>query len=287
MRILVTGAGGLLGGELTRRLPLRGHDVTALARVDLDITDADAVRRALAAVRPDAIVNCAAFAAVDGCQTQPDRAFAVNRHGPGNLAEAATEVGATLAHISTDYVFGGDRARRTPYRTDDRTDPLQLYGESKRDGEEVVLGADDRHLVLRVSWLFGGDRAGFVAPILKAVREGRPLRLVSDQWGCPTWAGTVEEVLAALLTAGARRSLACLLEGGETTRLEQAQEALRLAGLNTEVETVTRAELWPDVPRPAYSVLDLSATEALLGRPMTPWTETLRRYLEELGAAKR
>lgn len=286
MKILVTGAAGLLGGELTRRLPLRGHDVTALARADLDITDADAVRRALSAVRPDVVVNCAAFAAVDGCQTRPDRAFAVNRDGPGNLAKAATEVGATLAHISTDYVFGGDRARRTPYRTDDRTDPLQLYGESKRDGEEMVLGAGDRHLVLRVSWLFGGDRAGFVAPILKAAREGRPLRLVSDQWGCPTWAGTVEEVLAALLTGGAR-GVWHASEGGETTRLEQAREALRLAGLSTQVETVTRAELWPDVPRPAYSVLDLSATEALLGRPMTPWTETLRRYLEELGAAKR
>ncbi|HSG08337.1 MAG TPA: dTDP-4-dehydrorhamnose reductase [Longimicrobiales bacterium] len=286
MRILVTGSGGLLGGELTRRLPLRGHDVTALARGDLDITDGDAVRRALTALRPDVVVNCAAFAAVDGCQTQPERAFAVNRDGPGHLARAATEVGATLAHISTDYVFGGDGGRRSPYRADDPTAPLQLYGTSKRDGEEAVLRDGERHLVLRVSWLFGGDQAGFVAPILNAARAGRPLRLVSDQWGCPTWAGTVEEVLAALLHAGAR-GVWHASQGGETTRLEQAREALRLAGLSTRIETVTRAELWPDVPRPAYSVLDLSATEELLGRSMTPWNETLRRYLEELGAAKR
>jgi dTDP-4-dehydrorhamnose reductase len=256
-----------------------------MARAELDVTDADAVFRALGVLRPDAIVNCAAFAAVDGCQGEPDLAFAVNRDGPGNLAKAATEFGATLAHISTDYVFGGDLARRTPYRTADPTAPLQLYGESKRDGEMSVL-ADDRHLVLRVSWLFGGDQAGFVAPILKAAREGRPLRLVSDQWGCPTWTRTVEEVLAALLDAGAA-GVWHASEGGETTRLEQAREALRLAGLSAEVETVTRAELWPDVPRPAYSVLDLSATEALLGREMSPWTETLRRYLEELGAANR
>ena len=286
MRILVTGAGGLLGGELARRLPLRGHDVTALDRAALDITDADAVRHVVGAHRPDAVINCAAFAAVDACRTQPDAAFAVNRDGPRHLAEAATDVGARLVHISTDYVFGGDEERRTPYRTHDPVAPVQLYGESKLAGEQAVLGEGDRHLVVRVSWLFGGDRAGFVAPIVKAAREGRPLRLVSDSMSRPTWARTVEDVVLALLDAGASGMWhAC--DGGETTRLEQAQEALRLAGLTTGIETVTRAELWPDVPRPAYSVLDLSATEALLGRPMTPWTETLRRYLEELGAPTR
>ena len=286
MKILVTGAAGLLGSDLTRLLPSRGHDVTALARAELDITDADAVRRALDAVRPHAVVNCAAFAGVDACRVEPERAFAVNRDGPGNLAEAATDVGARLVHVSTDYVFGGDQDRRTPYRTDDPPDPVQLYGETKRAGETAVLAAGDRHLLVRVSWLFGGDRAGFVAPIVKAAREGRPLRLVSDGYSRPTWSRTVEEVVVALLDAGAAGIWhAC--DGGETTRLEQAREAMRLAGVTTSVETVTRAELWPDVPRPAYSVLDLSATEAVLGRTMTPWTETLKRYLEELGAPNR
>jgi dTDP-4-dehydrorhamnose reductase len=279
MKILVTGAAGLLGGELARRLPLRGHDVTPLARGDLDITDAEAVLRALGAVRPDAVVNCAAFAGVDACQTETEQAFAVNRDGPRNLAEAAAEVGATLAHISTDYVFGGDAARRTPYRSDDPPDPVQRYGETKRAGETAVLAAGDRHLVVRVSWLFGGDRSGFVAPIVKAARAGRPLRLVSDGWSRPTWSRTVEDVLLALLAAGATGIWhAC--DGGETTRLEQAREALRLEGLTTRIEPVTRAELWPEVPRPAYSVLDLSATEALLGRALTDWRETMARYLE-------
>jgi len=286
MKILIAGAGGLLGGELARRLPLRGHEVMALTHDRLDITDPDEARSVLGTLRPDAVVNCAAFAAVDGCHADPGRAFSVNRDGPENLARVATDVGAVLAHVSTDYVFGGDVGRRTPYLPDDPTDPVQLYGESKRDGESAVLASGERHLVLRVSWLFGGNRAGFVAPILKAASEGRPLRLVTDQWGCPTWAGTVEEVLAALLKEGAR-GVWHASEAGETTRLAQAQEALRMAGLRTEIETVSRTELWPDVPRPAYSVLDLSATETLLGREMTPWTETLRSYLEELGVANR
>ena len=254
--------------------------MTALARGALDITDADAVHRALRAVRPDAVVNCAAFAGVDACQTETEQAFAVNHDGPRNLAEAATEVGATLAHISTDYVFGGDDARRTPYRSDDPPDPAQRYGETKRAGETAVLAADDRHLVVRVSWLFGGDRSGFVAPIVKAAREGRPLRLVSDGWSRPTWSRTVEDVLLALLAAGATGIWhAC--DGGETTRLDQGREALRLEGLTTRIEPVTRAELWPEVPRPAYSVLDLSATEALLGRALPEWRETMARYLAE------
>lgn len=280
MKILLTGAAGLLGGELSARLPLRGHAVTALDRTALDITDEDAVHRAVGALRPDAVINCAAFAAVDACRTQPDLAFAVNRDGPLHLAEAAAENGATLAHISTDYVFGGDEVRRLPYGIHDPVAPVQRYGETKLAGEKAVLGVGGRHLVVRVSWLFGGDRAGFVAPILRAAREGRPLRLVSDGVSRPTWSRTVEDVLLALLDRGASGIWhAC--DGGETTRLEQAREALRIAGLSTEIESVTRAELWPDVPRPAYSVLDLSATEALLGRSMEGWHDTMARYLAD------
>jgi dTDP-4-dehydrorhamnose reductase len=278
MKILVTGAGGLLGGELARGFPLRGHEVTALARDGLDITDATAVRRVFGALRPDAVVNCAGYTRVDPAQADQAGALAVNRDGARNLAEAATEVGATLAHVSTDYVFGGDENRRVPYRTDDAPDPVQRYGDTKLAGEKAVLAAGDRHLVVRVSWLFGGDRSGFVAPVVRAAREGRHLRLVSDSVSRPTWSRTVEEVLEALLRVGAHGVWhAC--DGGETTRLEQGREALRVAGVHAEVEPVTRAELWPEVPRPAYSVLDLSATEALLGRAMPDWRETIDEYL--------
>ena len=287
MKILVTGAGGLLGGELSRRLPLQGHEVTSVTHRELDITEPSAVVAAVRALRPDVVVNCAAFAAVDAAQADPAAAFAVNRDGPRHLAKAAADAGATLVHVSTDYVFGRTpRVPLRPYAPDEATDPAQLYGESKRAGEEAVLAAGDHHLVVRVSWLFGGDRAGFVAPVLRAAREGRPLRLVSDSVSRPTWTRTVAETLPRLVEEGAR-GIWHLCDGGETSRLDQARTVLALAGVEAETETVTRAELWPQVPRPAYSVLDLSATEALLGRPLAPWTETVQRYLEELGVTIR
>jgi len=154
--------------------------------------------------------------------------------------------------------------------------PLGLYARSKAAGEEAVLTVGASHLVVRVSWLFGGGERDFVSFVMRQARAGRPLRLVEDQWSRPTW---TENVVPAVLELLGREVTGIwhVCDGGEASREDEAHAVLATAGLSAEISMVTRAEMWPDVPRPAYTVLDLSATEALLGRPMTPWQESVRR----------
>lgn len=276
MKLLVTGAGGLLGGTFARMAPALGHDVVALGHRDLDIADEGAVPSALNAHRPDVVLNCAAQAGVDDAERDPAHAMRVNRDGPAVLAAAAAEGGARLIHFSTDYVFDG--TERMPYAPDHATSPLGAYARSKAAGEEAVLAVGAPHVVIRVSWLFGGGPRDFVSFVLAEARAGRPLRLVSDQWSRPSWTEDVVPAVLGLLDRGVT-GVWHVCGGGEASREEEAREVLAVAGLATEIETLTRDEMWPDVPRPAYTVLDLSATEALLGRPMTPWRDAVRRVV--------
>lgn len=277
MKLLVTGAGGLLGGAVAVHAEARGYEVIGLDRRALDVTDGVAVRAAVDEAAPELVVHCAAFTAVDGAEAEPDAARAVNRDGTRHVAEATAAASARFVYVSTDYVFDG-RAER-PYGTGAATAPLSVYGRTKLEGERAALATGDETLVVRTSWLYGADR-GFVPGMLRRAAAGETLRVVSDQRGRPTW---VEHLARGILDLAGRgaRGVWHFADAGSCTWAELAREAVRLAGLDVEVDEITSEEFAAAAPRPTYSVLDVSATERLLGRPMVDWREALATYLEQ------
>jgi dTDP-4-dehydrorhamnose reductase len=281
MRILVTGASGLLGGQVMEAARSRGHDAIGLSRAELDVTDAPLVARTLAHHAPEAVVHCAAYTAVDRAEAEPDRAYAVNRDGARNVARATQSAGAVVLYVSTDYVFDGHGRR--PYLPDDPTGPLSVYGRSKLEGEDAVRDVGGESVVVRTSWLYGGA-SGFVPAILRRAARGEALRIVDDQRGRPTWAPQAAAALLDLLERGAR-GVWHVAGGGECTWHELAEEAVRLAGYGVPIGRTSSREFGAAARRPAYSVLDLTATERLLGRPMDDWRQALERYVRRDWAA--
>lgn len=283
MRWLVTGARGQLGTALVgwlrdRDEPVAGHDAR------LDVTDAAAVEAALDGAPggpPDWVVNAAAFTHVDRCESEPERADAVNARAPAHLAQACRQRGAGLVHVSTDYVFAGDADR--PYTEDDPTGPRSVYGRTKLAGERAVLAADPGFLVVRTSWVFGRGR-NFVASVLAQAREraGRPgaaLRVVDDQHGRPTRAADLARGLVGLVEAGGR-GLYHLANQGEATWWDVARAALDHAGLEgVPVERIRTGDLDLPAPRPRYSVLDCGKAAAL-GVRLPHWREALAAHLD-------
>jgi len=281
-RLLVTGAAGMLGQDVAAAARAAGHDVTALARADLDVTDADAVAAAIAAARPDAIVNCAAWTNVDGAEEDPDGARAINADAAGVVARAAAEAGARLVHVSTDYVFDGRRpADAPPYVESDATDPQSVYGATKLAGEQAVASAGGSHAIVRTSWLFGVGGANFAATMLRLAEERDEVTVVDDQIGCPTATAHLAEALVSL-AAGAAVSAEGVVHvaggGAPVSWNGFATEIFRQAGVDCRVLPCTTAEMPRPAPRPAFSAL---ASE----RPETPrlldWREGLSDYLAQ------
>jgi dTDP-4-dehydrorhamnose reductase len=260
-RILVTGAGGQVGTALRDRLPA----ATFLARADLDVADAEAVRATVAA--GDLVIHTAAMTDVDGCERDPAAAFAVNAAGTANVAAT----GARVILLSTDYVFDG-RAERA-YAEDDATGPLSAYGRSKLEAERWVL-LRAGNLVVRTSWVYGRGR-NFIRSILAAERAGKPLRVVSDQRGRPTWAEDLAGALVHLIDRGATGIVHVTGAGEPCTWADLAEVVV-----GHPVERITSAEFGAAAPRPHSSVLDLSRARAL-GVPLADWRGSVRRYLEE------
>lgn len=277
MRILITGARGLLGPEVAAEARERGHEPLALGRADLDVTDAMAVTGTLHAHEPDAVIHCAAFSQVDRAETERAMATRVNRDSAAYLAAACASVGAVMVYVSTDYVFGGPRDR--PWGHGERCEPENHYGRTKLEGERAVAASEAEHLIARVSWLFGSARLSFVDAMVARARAGETLRLVHDQFSTPTWTRTASETLLDLLERGGRGVFHVTDGGGAASRLDQATEALRILGLEAPVEPVANHTFQQAARRPPYTVMDVSATERFLGRPMPGWRETLRRYL--------
>ena len=276
MRVLVTGARGLLGAAVAAEGRSRGHEAVALGRAELDVTDSATVYKAMSAARPDAVVHCAAYTAVDRAESEPELARAVNRDGTRHVAAAAAAAGAVIVYVSTDYVFDG--TKRTPYLPADEAKPLSVYGRTKLEGEEAVAEVGGEALTVRTSWLYGPGN-GFVPAILRRAREGGVVRVVDDQRGRPTWAPHAAVAILDLLESGARGAWH-VAGGGDCTRIELAREALALDGLPVEVHAISTADYGAPAPRPAYSVLALDTTEERLGRRMPHWREALRGYLE-------
>jgi dTDP-4-dehydrorhamnose reductase len=276
VRILVTGAGGQVGCEVAAHLP--HHEVMALGRPQLDVAERDAVEQVLGTVLPDAVVNCAAYTNVDACETDPERAMAVNALGPRHLAAACARVGAHLVHISTDYVFDGEK--EGPYDEWDQPAPRSVYGRSKLGGEIEVARHASSWTVVRTSWVFGRRGRDFVDTILRRAREGGPLRVVTDQWGCPTYAPDLAGMLARLAVER-RPGVYHITNQGACTWHELARAAVELAGLDPDmVGTTTAAEFGRPAPRPANSVLaDTALTASGLPR-LRPWRAALEEKLQ-------
>jgi len=277
VKVLITGAGGALGRDLVSAFS--GHEVVAAAHDQLDVADRDAVLQALGASAPDAVVHAGAWTNVDGCELDPDHAFAVNALGTRHVVEGARLVGARVCYVSTDYVFDGHANQ--PYVEWDPTNPVSVYGRSKLGGEHE-LGPEDT--LIRTSWVCGRWGKNFVKTIFERARSGQALTVVDDQHGCPTFTEDLAEMIRRLVVER-RPGAFHVTNQGPTTWFALAREVVGLAGLDPEqVQPITTAELDPPrpAPRPAYSVLDNAALR-LGGVPLlADYHEPLERLVKEL-----
>jgi dTDP-4-dehydrorhamnose reductase len=280
VKVLVLGAGGMLGRDVVRAAERANHEVAALARADVDVTDAGAVRAAIRREAPAAVVNCAAYTNVDGAESEPGEAGRVNATGAGLVAGAAAEAGAAIVYPSTDYVFDGEKA--TPYTESDAPNPLSAYGRSKLAGERATIEANERHFVVRSSWLFGAGGRNFVDTMLGLAETEDQVLVVRDQVGSPTFAGHLAEGIVRLLDTVAF-GLHHMSAAGECSWYEFAQAIFERAGVECRVLSCTSAELARPAPRPFYSVLETEWSDAIR---LPPWEEGLAAYLAERVAAR-
>jgi dTDP-4-dehydrorhamnose reductase len=276
-RVLLLGADGMLGRAwvdllMRENIQHRATDVGAL-----DITDSQAVTEAITE-EVDTVVNCAAFTDVDGAESRESEAARINEHGPAVLAARCRETGSSLVHYSTDYVFDGRASE--PYPTDHRIAPTNAYGRTKAAGERRIRESGCKHLVVRTSWLYAPWGKNFVRTIARLARERDRLDVVDDQRGRPTSAGHLAATTLALLGRGASGTFH-VTDGGECTWFDLAREIGAIVAPTCRVQPCTSEAFPRPAPRPAYSVLDLSQTEALLG-PMPTWQENLAKVLEQI-----
>jgi dTDP-4-dehydrorhamnose reductase len=280
VRILLTGAMGMLGHDVRRVGEGAGHELILVDLPELDIVDERAVLAFYERERPEATVNCAAWTDVDGAESNREGACAVNADGAGNLARAAAGIGTPLLHISTDYVFDGiarldGAGNPRPYVESDPTGPRSVYGESKLAGERQVLEASPDHAVVRTAWLYGLDGANFVATMLRLAGERDSVRVVDDQVGSPTWSGHLAPAVLGLLERGVR-GLVHMAGAGSVSWNGFAKEIFRQAEIDCRVELASSAEMARPAPRPAYSVLETERDDVL---PMPDWRDGLAGYL--------
>jgi dTDP-4-dehydrorhamnose reductase len=279
MRLLVTGAGGMLGQDVVRAAQADGDEVIALTRGDLDVTDERAVAAAMSDEHVDAVINCAAWTDVDGAESDPDGADEVNAVGADNVANAAAHVGARLVHLSTDYVFDGDRSSDEPaYVESDVPGPRSVYGASKLAGEEAVVAAGGSHAIVRSAWLFGVGGRNFVATMLALGEERGEVTVVDDQIGCPTATAHLAPALLALARDEDAQGIFHVAGAGRCSWHELAVEAFRQAGIACRVLPCATAEMPRPAPRPAFSALASERDDAPL---LPPWQEGLTTYLAQ------
>ncbi|MER5910879.1 dTDP-4-dehydrorhamnose reductase [Streptomyces sp. NPDC001982] len=287
MRWLVTGAGGMLGRDTVEELHRRGADVTGLDRATLDITQPDAVRRAFEEHRPDVVVNCAAYTAVDDAETDEARALTINGEGPRLLARACAASGARLVHVSTDYVFDGE-ARATPYPENHPPAPRTAYGRTKLAGEQAVSeelpGAS---AIVRTAWLYGAHGRSFVRTMLELEARRDTLDVVDDQRGQPTWSADVAARIADLGTRlspdGGARGVFHATSSGEATWHELAREVFLLVGADPDRVRPTDSQAFPrPAPRPAYSALGHARWREIGLEPPRDWRSALHEALPHI-----
>jgi dTDP-4-dehydrorhamnose reductase len=282
MKYLVIGAGGQLGRDVVPRL---GGQVIEAGRELADLTNPGSLKKLLEDVAPAVVVNCAAYNFVDRAESEPHEALAVNALGTRNLARLCGERGCLLVHFSTDYVFGQDDDRRSPYRETDAPGPVNVYGVSKLAGECFVRALCPAHCIVRSCGLYGfrgtgGKGGNFVETMLKLAQRNERVRVVTDEICTPTSTADLADATIALLSAG-QTGLYHITNSGQCSRFEFARETFRLAGLDIEVLPITSREFGAAARRPAYSVLAMSGIEELgLARPRS-WQEALADYIRQ------
>lgn len=279
MRVLVTGAKGMLGHRVAAQARERGHEVYVTDLPELDLTDAQAVFDHIGDLEPDATIHCAAYTDVDGAEADEALALRINMEAAGNVAAASGMNGAFVVAVSTDYVFAGDADR--PYVESDEPAPRGAYGRTKMLGERAVQDLHTPSAIARTAWLFGAGGKNFVDTMLALGEQHEEVRVVADQIGSPTWTG----FLAPALVEIAERRLGGvhhLAGGGQCSWAELAEEVFRVAGLQCSVVPVTTAEFPRPAPRPAWSVMGAERPDAVL---LPPWQDHVRTYLEEKSAS--
>lgn len=298
MKLLVTGAGGQLATELVRRAGV--HQVIALAQTELDITDAAAVFRAVENIAPDAVVNAAAYTAVDRAESEVEIAFAANRDGPAHLAAVCVARGIPLLHVSTDYVFDGTKAGAYTEQDPPGPGPLGVYGQSKAKGEAAVRAVLPEHIILRPSWIFSAHGNNFVKTMLKLAGERDELRVVADQHGCPTAAGDLAAAILVMLAHAVEHDgcwgtyhfcqpEATTWHGFAEAIIDEARIIDQAAGTQSRalvrvqnIVPITTAEYPTPARRPANSVLDCAKLTSVFGIHPRPWRASLHQVIQEL-----
>jgi dTDP-4-dehydrorhamnose reductase len=291
MKILLTGVTGQVGWELQRTLMTVG-EVIAVGREQIDLAQPETIRRTIREVKPDLIVNAAAYTAVDKAESEPELAMAINGIAPGAIAQEAKRVGAAMIHYSTDYVFDGSKA--TPYTEQDQPDPQNIYGKTKLAGEQAIASVGVPHLILRTSWVYGLRGKNFLLTMLRLAQEQEEIRVVDDQIGSPTWSRIIAEVTAQIVSQSPhnvsdflanKSGIYNLTASGQTSwygfakailadNIKQSRKLQRLIAITTE-EYPTAAS------RPAYSLLDSAKLSNTFGLVLPDWERSLELVLAE------
>ena len=275
MKVLVFGARGMLGKDLVPALSVK-HQVLARDIEDLDIADQQRVQKEIETLRPQVVVNAAAYTDVDGCEAKRELAFSVNAEGARNIAAGCAASNARMIHLSTDYVFDGTSS--APYREEDPPNPLNVYGASKLQGERQIREVLENHLIIRTEWLFGRHGKNFVDTILRLAAQQEELRVVNDQRGAPTFTKDLSWAIEKLLEKEAKGILH-ITNSGSCTWFEFARQILRDKGYDhVQVIPISSEELARPAKRPANSVMDCRRYEKLTGRMMRTWQEALQEY---------
>src|SRR6266705_3235859 len=284
MKIVIVGSGGRLGAALVREYQGK-FDVTSFNHEQLDLANQNQTRDNLSPLEFDVLVNCAAMTNVDLCEQEIEQAFAINAEGPQLLARICRDKHAKMIHFSTDYVFGGEK--REPYVETDAAKPISVYGESKRAGEENVLAMQDRHLVVRVSWVFGPDRPSFVDAIIKRAREEEQVDAVADKFSTPTYTRDISEMIPRFFDVDVAGGILHFANAGECSWQEYAQHTLdccRASGMSLKAKTVGSKKIsdmknWI-ARRPVYSVLSTAEYAKLTGVTPRSWRQDSSRAFQ-------
>ena len=281
LKIMLIGADGMLGHDVAARLK---ETCELLPRIitDLDICDRENVRRDILTNKPDAVINCAAYTNVDGCEQDQKQAYAVNSEGPKNLAIACNEVGSRLFHISTDFIFAGNK--NSSYVETDLPEPLSIYGKSKHEGEKQIQDILSEHVIIRTSWLFGKAGNNFVSTITRLSEEKDTLNIVNDQTGCPTHSIDLAQAIDLLLKKNSR-GLYHFCNSGMCTWFEFAKEIISLLGRKTKVVPISSSELGRPAVRPVSSIMNCDKFTDETGFKPKSWKNALKEYLTNLQGA--